>query len=201
LRTPVILSPLLIFALLAGNSSVLSASRLVDRILAVVNDEVISLSDVQTYRSLFSQNRDVESVLDEMIDQKLLLSEARKFNLETPPEARVEEEIQTLSEAFGGPAALSDMLNRIIMSEEKFRELIRIRLTVSLLLEQRIHSFIFVSGQEIEDYYQAHTESFGGRSLEETRHEITAQITLDKADSRKEEYLERLRKRAVIQVN
>ena len=200
-RLRVLLIIALMGAALFGGVRGLAHARLVDRILAAVNNELITLSDVQKYRALFDQDRNLDSTLEEIIDQKLLLDEARKFELPPPSTEQVEEAYDQLAEGFGGPAGLAGVLKRIIMTEEELLNLLHARLAVAGLLEQRINYFVFISNQEVEAYYQSHTEQFKGLPEQEARTLITDHLTQEKADARKKDYLERLRKRAKIQIN
>ncbi len=176
-------------------------AELVDRILAVVNDEIISLSDLQKYRAFFGQSRDSETVLEELIDQKLLLAEARKFEIPSPSDEIVEEEVKALIVRFGGKTALIDRLKRLIFSEEELRDVIRIRLIAAQLLAQRINIFVFVSPQEVQAHYEAHPEQFAGQTLEEARSTIQDHLTQGKIAGKRGDYLNRLRGRSTIRIN
>ena len=195
------LYPKILGLILCATFPGLLSAQLVDRILAVVNNEVIALSDVQKYQTLFRKEDDTNDILKELIDQKLILAEAKKFEIPPPPEEAVQKESEKLMTRLGGEAALEELLKRIILSEAEVRELIQARLTVQQILEERINFFIFVSPREVDAYYQAHAGEFDGLSPDEARGAIQKQLTQSKTKTKREDYLDRLRKRAKVRIH
>jgi parvulin-like peptidyl-prolyl isomerase len=135
---------------------------LINRVVAIVdNDTVTSLEVEQTvaqYRRSMpdatpAQIADAKKkARDMLIDQILLLQEAKRRKITVPPE-RVNEEIQRLKKAGMDDA-------------EERRDLIRDRLVLSRFLAL-VRTPRAVTPQEVEEYYHAHGDEF---MMRERRH-------------------------------
>jgi peptidyl-prolyl cis-trans isomerase SurA len=176
-------------------------ARLVDRILAVVNGEIITMTDVQDYQTLFLPDADLQTVMEELIDQKLLSAEARKFGQPLPSQKSVDEDRGKLAERKGGSSALVNLLNRLSLTENDLTEMIKNRILANQLLDQQVNFFVFVSGREIDDYLQSHPEEFSGMTTDEARRIIQDRLARKKSETRRRDYIRRLRDRAVIRIN
>ena len=176
-------------------------AELVDRILAVVNGEIITKSDLEDYQTLFEKDKDPSSLLEDLIDQKLLLNEARKFEVPVPSELAIQKAYQDLESRFGGTNPFEDFLNRIGLSGKTVHDLIRIRLWVNQLLEQRINFFVFVSPHDIEAYLASNPDRFAEMSPDEARVATQDSLIRKKSEKRHKNYLDRLRHRASILMN
>jgi parvulin-like peptidyl-prolyl isomerase len=173
--------------------------KLADRILAVVNNKIITLSDARKYQVLFGEGRDEKAILEELIDQKLLLAEAEKFGVQEPSQektdAAYQELIRRLQEKEDGS------FQPMALDEAEIRQLLKAHLMVQELLNQRVNFFVFVTPEEVETYYEGHAEEFSGTSLEQARSKIEDLLTRQKAEAKRKDYLDRLRSRATIRVN
>jgi hypothetical protein len=178
-----------------------SHAEVVDRILAVVNDEIIALSDVKTYQTFFGEGRDTQATLDDLIDQKLLFKEAQKFRLDVPSEEAVEDEYHKLEARLGGRDVLAETLKPFALTEQDLLDQIQARMIVTQLIDQRVNFFIFVPPNEVEDYYKKHADEFSGRPLDQVRSEIQDLIIERKGKRKRKDYIDRLRARATIQMN
>jgi len=191
---------ILTWILLIGYPRAISA-EVVDRIMAIVSDEIIALSDVKTYQTFFGNGRDTEANLEELIDQKLFLSEAQKFKLEDPPAETMEEAYRQLEAHMGGREPLVEKLKQFAMSEDDLLVQIQERLVVAQFIDQRINFFVFVSPNEVKEYYRKHADEFQDLSFDQAQSEIQDVLNRKKAELRRKEYLDRLKARATIQLN
>ena len=174
-----------------------------DRIAAVVNKEVIAQSDVETYLDLFTEQRklDAVSALNEMIDLKLLLAEAKKLEIPPPTDAEVRAALDRLRLSFGRPETFDLLRSRLSLTEEAIMLLLRHRLYADQLIEQRIQYFVFVSPEEIDSYSDSHAEEFKDLPPEEVRKKAQELLIAEKTRSKQSAYLERLRAKANIRIN
>jgi len=154
-----------------------SGPVLLDRIVATVNDEIITWSELmnvividgrQLLTGLTGEQRDNKireaerPVLNSLIEMKLQLQEARRMNLEVNP-----------SEIDG---AIADIMAKYSLTEETLKESLkaeglapedyRARLADQILLQKVINyvvrNNIVVSDKEIEKYYKDHPGEFDG---------------------------------------
>ena len=174
-----------------------------DRILAIVNHEVISFSDVEKYREAFLETRvaDDPAALNELIDQKLLLAEAKKLEILPPSEEEITRAYKNLRLRFGKPETFELMKIRLILTEDEIKENIKQLLLIDKLIEQRIQFFVFVAPGEIEAYYQEHSGEFMNQSPEAARKTIQEIRMAEKFKQKRLDYLVRLRAKAAIRIN
>jgi peptidyl-prolyl cis-trans isomerase SurA len=178
-----------------------SRAEMVDRILAVVNDEIIALSDLNNYQAFFGEEREPHVILEELIDQKLLFAEAQKFRLDEPSSEEVEAAYRKLEARLGGLEAMKETRKQLALSEQDLQVQIKARLMATQLIDQRVNFFIFVSPKEVEDYYQKHADEFSGRPPDQARSEIQDGLKQKRAELKRKDYLDRLKARATIEMN
>jgi peptidyl-prolyl cis-trans isomerase C/foldase protein PrsA len=136
--------------------------------VAVVNGEVISVDDFQMAldemkqagKGYFSTNevahRIKTDLLERLIDQALLLQEAKKKRISLDPKL-VEASIYLVDKQYqaGG-------LDKELGSEKmkRYKRLTEISLTISRLLQQEVIDRIAISRADIENYYEQNKEKF-----------------------------------------
>jgi len=159
----------------AGKSS---GSARLDGIAAVVNNQVVLQSDVEEQLYLFLMNAQGENVdssmvdtlrtqiLNRLIDEKLLLSEAEKQGI-TVPEAEVNKQAQAaLKEAksrYETPAAYQEALRRENLTEEKLLKKFHDEAQRSAVVERLVQRQIprrKPAQAEAEAFFKAHPEKF-----------------------------------------
>ena len=202
---------LVLWPLQPGSSAVI----VLDRILAVVNGEVISLSDVESDLFYFSKvepppQRDLGGTLSdsairtgirELINQKLLLAEAKRFDVEDPTERQIDHELEIIQNRFPSPAAFEMALRRNAMTPEDLRQRVKEHLRVNRFVDQRIRFFVILLPEEISQYYSENQGKFQHKTYEEAEKEIEMFLTEAKAKGKLEAYLSNLKTKASIQIN
>jgi foldase protein PrsA len=174
-----------------------------DRILAVVNGQVIAKSDVQIYREVFAakSTADDSAVLHELVDQELLLEEAKKLEILPPTDEEIAQAYNNLRLRFGRPETFALLKARLSLTDEEIELEIRQQLLIQKLIEQRINYFVFVTPGEVEGYAQEHSAEFKDSTTEAARKEIQEILTAQKAKQKLKDYLDRLRVKADIRIN
>jgi parvulin-like peptidyl-prolyl isomerase len=174
-----------------------------DRILAVVNHEVIALSDVQKHREVFMEMRDADdaAALNDLINQKLLLAEAKKLEILPPSDGEIAGAYKKLRFRFGRPETFQLLKTRLALTDDEIKPQIKQQLLIQKLIEQRIRFFVFVTPEEIEGYYQEHLGEFKNQTPEAARKAIQEIRSSEKAQRKLVEYVDRLRARADIRIN
>ena len=173
------LRSLLILFCLAG--AVGSSPELIDRIVAVVDEEVILWSELnfrlrfQLEQRGYSAYLDEgildqlrEEALDEMIDEQILLLKAQEDSIAVD-EAKVEE---ILSEQYNaikndmGSDGFKEMIKRAGLSERQLRNRYRKEIRHSLLYQEMLRELAYrlhITHRDIEAYRQAHMDSLPSR--------------------------------------
>jgi len=169
-------SALLVNMLMLGSEA--AARELVDRIVAVVNNEIIALVDLnqklkpyigrirqmglatdQERQMIFKVRKDV---LDKMIDERLTAQQIRLLNISVEPR-----EIDAAIERFKESKAITEEqlrqgLEAEGMTYEEFRQSMQEQILRIKLVNRKIKSRIVITDNDVQAYYSAHPEEFGG---------------------------------------
>lgn len=143
-------------------------AELVDRVVAVVNDDVITMSEVNEEGRGFFQKiteqapaeelsaalrRAREEVLNGLIDKKLIAQEAVKQKV-TVPDAELDAAFkQMITTNNMTPEQFRDQLSTLGMTEETYRDNLRNQILQSKLLNYEVRSKIIITDDMILDYY------------------------------------------------
>jgi len=135
----------------------------VDQIAATVDEDVITFSDLQwliEFRGFevpddAQKRRDFYlSILDQVIDQKLISVEAEQTPIITITNEDVEAQVTAYKARFASEEKFREKLTEMQMSPYEFRQLIRRQLAVNEFIEKRFKPFIIVLPNDIEQYYR-----------------------------------------------
>lgn len=149
---------------------------IIDRIVAVVNDEIITLFDLNQTLKPYEKNLRAQDyppevelenlfklrseLLGNMIDQKLADQQIKKHKIEAS-----EQEIDMAIERIKESRSLTDenlraMLAKEGLTLEEFRENLKQQLLRSKLVNREVKSKIAITDEEIEKYYNDHIEKY-----------------------------------------
>ena len=165
---------MLVFSLLV---TIQARAKIVDRIVAQVNDDIITLSDLNRRLSrdqaelqsqysgeeLEAQIKQAEkNVLEDLIQEKLLLQRANDYGFAASVDPQVSAAIQRIikDNNFRGTADLEKALQQQGMNLLAFREDIRKNIIIQSLIREFVGSRITVLSEEIERYYKDHARDF-----------------------------------------
>jgi hypothetical protein len=129
----------LALALLAAS---LVHAETIDRVLAVVAGQLITLSDVTAATDLGLQPAGgaadpVRAVLNKLIDRELVLAEVDRYAPAEPTAGEVDREVERVRRRFPSAAALEAALARSGIDEKHLRETLRQDLRMRAYLDQR----------------------------------------------------------------
>ena len=150
-----------------------------DAIIAVVNDELITLKDLKdyaksTYASLVAEgvresqiqvimNDLEEDGINKLIEDKLILSNANKISLEVREEL-VDERIAELKERYGSE---QNFVNALVMTGATLTDLknkIRDEMKITYIIDYEVKSKVYINPQEVTDYYKKNKDKFGRKA-------------------------------------
>jgi hypothetical protein len=191
--------------------TVASAGRLeaqddvIDRVLAVVGDRIISLSDVRGASEFGLVETGpgpdpVAAVLDKLIDRELELEEVRRYEPPEPQTAAIDARIAVIRGRFPTPAAFEAALLRSGLDEQRLRELIKDELRIAAYLDERFIGPAQPTDDEVEAHVREHGQELlgDGRSLEAARDLARQRLTAERRQALVADWLAGLRRRAVI---
>jgi len=150
-------------------------AKIIDKIVAVVNEDIIILSELREISSNYlkkmkteySLNYDEEQIrgierriLEQLIDEKLIIQEAKRLGI-TITEKEVD---LTIREVREDSKLSEDQFKQALVEEgvtlEKYRNEIRNQLIRMKILEQEIKHKVQIKEEEIEQYYREHLDSY-----------------------------------------
>ena len=164
-RTPNFLGPLLLAACLTGGPWAMGET--VNRIIAIVNDEVITDADVASQVSSIMDEQQLSDpteaellelhmmVLRNLIEQRLILQEAKKVGV-TVGMDDVNKRLEAMRSRAGSEEQFQRRLAETALTEEKLREKIREQLLVQRIVEDKVRSSISVTPLEVSRALGAH---------------------------------------------
>jgi peptidyl-prolyl cis-trans isomerase SurA len=138
-------------------------AEVVDEVVAVVNNEIITLSELVRVAQVHFSNVDpshYREVLEKLIDQKLIDQATKDMSIKVG-----EKEIDAMIQSFKennkiNDAQLKDALRQQGITWEEYRNEIRDGIRRNQVITQTIRSQITVNEKEIKDYYQKHPNDF-----------------------------------------
>jgi hypothetical protein len=183
-----------LLALLAVTSAAVSNDKtppgeLVDRILAVVNDTPLLLSEVRAVEVL--RSLDPSKALEAAIDERLMHQEASRLPQAAVSEEEVQEAVRSLLEKR------PELAERL--SQEELGRLLRRQLSILKYIEFRFRPQIRVTDQEVREAWdEAFEGAPQGPPFEEAEPELRERLERRELDQRIEEWIRELRQRAEV---
>jgi hypothetical protein len=122
--------------------SVGARAETIDRVLAVVGGQLITLTDVTAARDLGLQTADgapdpIGSILSKLIERELVLAEVDRYAPPEPAADAVDREVARVRSRFPSPRDLDAALERSGIDERHLRETLRQDLRAAAYLTQR----------------------------------------------------------------
>ena len=148
--------PMQIAGLLLVGAAVAPSARaeIVDRIAAVVDRDVITLSEVEQATELRTlrgqQELSMEDVVERLIEARLVEREVNRYPEESITQERIDEVLDSIGESFSSGDTLRDSR---VMTLDEMEALVRKQLTVQRYLERRFRPLVYVTDVDIEKYY------------------------------------------------
>ena len=160
-------------------------TMVLDRVVASVNDEAITLSEVQeegqpVIRKIFQEfvgeerarqvERAQQQLVEELIERRLMLQVARREGV-LPSPAEVQGAIEEIKQTNNvrDDAAFRALLKAEGLTFEQVRRSIAERLAIGRILSRQVRSTIILSEDELVKYYEANPEKFQRKPEAEIR--------------------------------
>jgi parvulin-like peptidyl-prolyl isomerase len=141
-----------------------SYGRIVDRVLATVGGEAITLADYQKFVRTAGEsgiNETVEQdMLKKMIEERIIIQEAKRKGVEVS-DAEVDRTIAEVKQQYSlSPDDLEKVLREEGTTLAAYRTTTRESIMISRLIDGDVDAKVFVGDQEIDEYYRAHQKEF-----------------------------------------
>lgn len=196
----------LALSLLASFLASTARGELVDRIMAIIDREVVTLSEAEEARAIGRARTGNEArlvdVVERLIESRLVEREVERFTGAPVSPELVDGALAEVRGGFDSEAAFLEMLAKNGLTEEELRASLDRQLKVTAYLERRFRPLTFVTDEQIEAYYRDELvpELREGRppGLEEVSDSIRRILEERAFNARVEEWIEGLKGRARI---
>lgn len=152
---------------------------MVDRIVAVVNDDIILLSELNRVFDPYAENirrrglpteeeramlfKVREEILSHLIDQKLTDQESKRLGI-TVSDKEIDSAVERIKEAnFYTDESMREALEKEGLTMEEYREQMEEQILRSKLVNFEVRSKIIITKEDIASYYENHKDVYQGK--------------------------------------
>ena len=150
-------------------SSAFTAEASEDKVVAIVNNDVITQEELDSYESFLQMQMtpeewskygaDGSKALESLIEDRILPQAAKKRDIQIEERA-VEQKIKRLKSGFGSEDEFIQALRFQGISLSELRKRIQEQLLITRFISYEIRSRVIISPKEVTEYYQGHKEEF-----------------------------------------
>ena len=186
----------------------LGAQTIIDRVLAVVAGEPVTLSDVNGVMRLglvpeAAANADaVQAALNALIERQLQLVEVNRYAPPEPSAADIDARIAAIFSRFDSQAAFDKAMTDSGVTPAQLRARVRDDLRIESYLRQRFGASYQPGEEEVARYYRAHESDFirNGmlRPFDDVRDEARRRLVDERTASLVRDWVAGLRRRADV---
>jgi peptidyl-prolyl cis-trans isomerase SurA len=187
--------------LFAMSATVSADSQIVDRIVAVVNDDIIVFQDLNKMLDPVVENmrksgqppekvneflyEKRKQLLEMLIDQKLILQESKLFTI-TVEEKEVDAAIERMKTSNQlTDETLREALKNQGTTMQEFRASFREQILLNRMEQIEVRSKIVITKEDIKAYYDAHPDQYQGNRQYRLRHLMITAPTAEREPVRK----------------
>ena len=191
-----------------------ACAAVVDRIAAVVDRQVLTVSEVNQMVQLrfFPRPADASddeyrrNVLDSLIAQALRFRDVERFGGEEIPKDSIEARVQEMTRRFASPAEFDAAVAHAELTPDELRALVKRQLQVEAYIQERFSPLIYIANDDIETYYkgpwsaQRRQRGLAVPPLDQVREEIRSLLKSTRLQEEIEKWTAQLRARANVDV-
>jgi parvulin-like peptidyl-prolyl isomerase len=141
-----------------GSSATAQSTRVVDRIVARIEDDIILESQVRelgAFQELIEGHAESDDkLLDELIEQWVVETEATASHFPQPAQSEVDRELLRISQQFASPEKYAARLNELGLSGAQVRELLTRQIFVERYLDYKFRPTVQIEPGDIDAYYR-----------------------------------------------
>jgi hypothetical protein len=185
---------------------------LIDRIVALVDDDPILLSDVERAiglgllggRSGVDARAERRRILDLLVEQRLRYHEIERYSFQDVSVQAIEEQVERLRTRFPDDASFTRRLAELGLDGSQLRELLARQLLTLAYVEERLGPRVFVGLDEIRAYYETslvpelHARGETPPPLESVREQIRSLLKELRLNEEIERWTTELRRQADV---
>lgn len=190
--------------------------EMVDRIVAIVNDELITYtmldeafkpfekkireSNYPLEQEIAIRHKVKRDLIQQLIDQKITDQELKKAQI-TISDAEIDEYIERVKDRNN--LTYEDLRLKLEsegVTYDHYRDVVKNQLLQNKLFQYQINSKIVITSEEIDAYFNDHIEEFDGKSQEDVAPEITDKLYQMQVEEKMKNWISNLREDAQIKI-
>jgi len=148
----------LVSQLIVNAAGLLASQEIVDRIAARVENDIILLSDIRVLsryqRFLDGKSETDAHILDRLIDQWMVRTEAEVSRFPHPSDAEIDGTLERLRKSFTSAEQYEASRKQSGLSDSQVRGIVASQLYLSNYLDSRFRPAVQIDPQAIEDFYR-----------------------------------------------
>jgi len=194
----------LLALILTGAAGV--SAEVIDRVMAIVDGHLITLSDVRRAMTLRLVDRDgaptaESAALERLIDRVLILQEVERYAPPEPERVALDAQVRDVERRVGS-GNLASTLSDAGASESWLRQWVRDDLRMHAYIDQRFAGAAEPTDEELENYFRQHPDEFtqNGQEVSEAsaRQLARTRVMATRRQVLVDDWLTGLRRRATI---
>lgn len=141
-----------------GTSAPPQSARVVDRIVARIEEDIILQSQVRelgAFQQLIEGHAESDDkLLDELIEQWVVETEATASHFPQPAQSEVDRELTRVREHFASPENYASRLKELGLSATQVRQLLSRQIYVERYLDYKFRPSVQIDPADIDAYYK-----------------------------------------------
>ena len=141
-----------------SGSAAPQSARVVDRIVARIEGDIILQSQVRelgAFQQLFGSHAESDDkLLDELIEQWVVETEATASHFPQPAQSEVDRELTRLRETFASPEKYTSRLNELGLSAAQVRVLLGRQIYVERYVDSKFRPTVQIEPAAVDAYYE-----------------------------------------------
>jgi hypothetical protein len=141
-----------------SGSATLQSARVVDRIVARIEDDIILLSQMRelgAFQQLIDGHAESDDkLLQELIEQWMVETEATASHFPQPAQSEIDRELSRLREHFANPEIYASRLSELGLSAAQVRQLLSRQIYVERYVDYKFRPSVQIEPADIDAYYQ-----------------------------------------------
>lgn len=186
----------------------------IDRISAVIDRQVITLSEVNQMVAIRffprtkgrTEDEYRHDVLEALIAQSLRYRDVERFGAQDIPKDSIEARLTEIGSRFSSPAEFAAAVSSVELTMDEVRALVKRQLQVEAYIQERFSPLVFIPNEEIETYYrgpwseQRRARGLAITPLDQVRDEIRTLLKSERLQTEIDKWTAQLRARANVDV-
>lgn len=185
------------------------AQEVVDRIVARVENDIILLSELKELKEyqdfLDGQSESDSALLDRLIDQWVVRSEAELSRFPRPKDEEIDRGVARVEKSFGSPEEFERRKKQSGLSDAEIRKMVASQLYLSNYLDSRFRPSVQVDDNAVAEFYKnavvprAKARGQEPPTLEASRDVIEEALTQKDIDEQADRWLKESRSRLHVE--